>query len=396
MLYLDKFFFLKRYNSGTVVTTPLVNFLSFLFELSLIAYLYTIVQQFSSGNSISFGESLYYTVITMSTVGFGEITPTTGLERIFTIVFMVAYLNLRFLYTLTQVVKLIKVKYDLSNLGRWFNMNSNHVILYCDVKTIRKNNFSFLEKFISQKKISNMYSDSKILVINNNPNENSALIDLFSERKSDFPGVSFNNIRLNERDFFKKINIAEARRVYVLADEHDDRSDSDVFDFVYRVDKETDYNNGITAEVVNDDNRERIRKHGADVILRPNRSMPELLITATIAPGSGEMIEEIISRGNSSLERFNLELSDNFIWGELSHGLMMSEVGTLDAVIYPKGNNEITKANPKGKTVISGASGIIIQIHNMKSKSYSEIQSKINSIIRTVEHQGVTEGALTL
>ena len=66
----------------------------------------------------------------------------------------------------------------------------------------------------------------------------------------------------------------------------------------------------ISAELVNDNNRKRLASLGVNVILRPNRSMPEMLIACTIAPGSAEMIEEICSRGGDSIERFIITCDD--------------------------------------------------------------------------------------
>lgn len=150
------------------------------------------------------------------------------------------------------------------------------------------------------------------------------------------------------------------------------------------MDKETDYNNGITAEIVNDNNRERTRKHGADVILRPSRSNPELLITATIAKGSGTFIEEIQSRGNSSIERFSINREMEFKWAELSYELHLREIGTVDAAIVTEGNMETTKANPKGTTIITNCCAILIQIHDMRNKDYKLIQNEIDKALEKI------------
>ncbi len=254
----------------------------------------------------------------------------------------------------------------------------DHVIVYCNAASIERNNFLWLQRFAAEKKKSRRYKDTDILLVNSNQDANEKLINFFAERSASMPHIHFVNANLNEDGFFEKIRIDKAKRVYVLADEDDLSSDSDVFDIIYRIDKETTYNRGVTAELVNDNNRERIRQLGADVILRPNRSMPEMLITCTIAPGSAQMIEEISSRGGDSIERFEL-LGNNFKWAELLYHLSIQGIGTATAVIY---DDDKVDPNPAGDTVITNAKAILVLINAMNTKEYDKIQEKITNTLR--------------
>ncbi len=387
LMLLKRFAFFYYAFSQKMFHRPLINIALFLLEFCLISYGYVCLHNFLSPPdvSISFSKSMYFTVISATTVGYGDHYPIHTITQWYVILLMIIYLPFRFFYTAGVAGFLFKVYRDLKQIGRWFPMLYDHVIVYCNAKTIERNNFLWLERFVAEKKRSLKYKDKDILLVNGNQDANASVVQFFAEKGLSFKGVHFVNANLNEEDFFEKIRINNADRVYILADEQDISTDSDVFDLIYRIDKETDYNNGVTAELVNDRNRERIAKLGADVILRPNRSMPEMLITCTIAPGSAQMIEEISSRGGDSIERFSLPQGE-FVWGDLLYQLSMQGVGTATAVIYAAAmeQGEIVDPNPSGGTVVKNAKGLLVLVHEMRSKSYADLQTKIDAVIAAV------------
>ncbi len=384
LILLKKFGFFYYAFTRKMFRKPAMNILLFAVEFCLISYGYVYLHNMLSpvDEAITYSKSMYFTVISATTVGYGDHYPIHTITQWYVIFLMIIYLPFRFFYTAGVTGFLFKVYQDLKQIGRWFPMLYDHVIVYCNAKTIERNNFLWLERFVEENKRSLKYKDRDILLINGSQDSNENLMQFFAERGLGLKGVHFVNANLNEEGFFDKIRIDKAERVYVLADERDVSTDSDVFDFVYRVAEETSYDKGITAELVNDRNRERLAKLGANVILRPNRSMPEMLITCTIAPGSAQMLEEISSRGGDSIERFDL-LEGNYIWGDLLYELSMEGIGTATAVIFKDATSEhgeLVDSNPSGKVQIKNAKALLVLVHEMRTKSYADLQNKIDAI----------------
>ncbi len=358
---------------------PIFNILLFIVEFCLISYGYVLLHNALSPQdvAISYSKSMYFTVISATTVGYGDHFPIHTITQWYVILLMIIYLPFRFFYTAGVAGFLFKTYTELKQIGRWFPMLHDHVIVYCDADSIQRNKFLWFKRFVKEKRISAKYRNHDILLVNSNPAVNDKVNAFFAEYGSEFAGVSFVNANLNEKDFFENVRIKYAARVYVLANEDDPSSDSDVFDMVYRIAQETEYDKGISAELVYDSNRPRLAALGANVILRPNRSMPEMLVTCTIAPGSAQMLEEISSRGDDTIERFDLPCME-LIWGDLLYQLSMHNVGTATAIIF---DDETIDPNPSGTMHIKNAKGVLMLIHGMNTKSYEEVQAEINRVI---------------
>ncbi len=381
---LKKCGFLHYAFSKSMFRKPIINIILFIIEFCVISYGYVLLHNSLSpaDAGISYSKSMYFTVISATTVGYGDHFPIHTISQWYVILLMILYLPFRFFYTAGVTGFLFKTYQDLKIIGRWFPMLYDHVIVYCNAKTIEKNNYLWLKRFVHENRLSLKFKKNDILLVNDNQDANDSIIQFFSGNGDAFKGVRFVNANLNEEGFFEKIRIDHAEQVYVLADEQAASTDSEVFDFVYRIAHETSYTKGITAELVNNSNRERLVKLGVNVILRPNRSMPEMLITCTIAPGSAQMLEEIYSRGGDSIERFSI-LHEGFTWGELLYQLSMQNVGTATAIIYADADNaqaEFVDPNPKGATIVVNTKGILILIHEMRKKCYTSLQNTINTI----------------
>ncbi len=386
MKILDRLAFFKR-NEMSEYIAPTTDALLFMLQIVFIATGYLIVENglgvlMNSPVELvkMFLNSIYFVFTTITTVGYGDISPTNFLSKLFVIIFLFLFLQLRLVKILTNLAAAKIQINEFKRIGRLFKVKENTIIVQCDVATIKQDNFLFLRRFIKENRISTKFKHHPILIVNSNEDEAQTLNEAMIANHNFGENISHSNITINEEGYFDKIGIEKAAHVYVLGNQVDSDSDSKAFDFVYRVEKETDYTKGVTCEIVHDKNRKRCKELGANIIMRPNRSYPEMLVTATIAEGTAEVLEELSRRGDDTMEVFTIEKSD-FLWGNLLYRLSMDNIGTAVAVIY----DTHVDLNPMGYDVIKNPRKIIVMIHEMKDKSYEEMQQKVSKCIEETE-----------
>jgi Trk K+ transport system NAD-binding subunit len=117
-----------------------------------------------------------------------------------------------------------------------------------------------------------------------------------------------------------------------------------------------------------------VERAGVDVVMRPNRAYPGMIVAGTIGEGTVEVIEELLTRGKDSLEVFNVK-EESFLFGRALGNLSMAGIGTIVAVIYKDGHVD---PNPKGTDEIKDAKKIIIMVEDMTHKDYDQIQREVD------------------
>lgn len=380
-------FFKKEENQPYI--KPNADLLAFLIQVVMVATVFTFLENdfnvLKEKTLVEFlatlGESIYFVMTTATTVGYGDISPTTLLSQAFVVVFIFLYISARLLSILSGFVEAKNEIKEFKKIGRLFKTMNNQIIVYCDAETIKRDNFLFLKRFVRENKLSTKFKDNKILLVNHNEDANQMLNDAMIANHNFEDRVAHMNLNIDEEGFFERISIEEAKHVYILGNPDDTHSDSKVFDFAYRVEEETKYAKDVTAEVVNDSNRKRMIEIGVDVIMRPNRSYPEMLVTATIAPGTASVLEELSSRGDDTLEVFSVpETVTEFTWSDLLIQLSVGGVGTVIGVVYP----DSVDINPMGTDKIKGSIKVVMMIHEMRSKSYEAEQRKINAVFEKI------------
>jgi hypothetical protein len=375
---------------------PFVNSLSdllcFMIEVKILAFCYILIekgQDFKDKNASEFlnfyfQEGLYFVFTTITTVGYGDKSPSTSSGMAFVMFGL-------FLYGATRIITVIggfnHSKSEVRNMkdnGRLFEPKNDHVIVYCDARSIATNNFKWIERFVKEIKTSNRFRGKEILFVNHNEEISPRFNAYMTEHYFEQDRVSHYNTNIDEIGFFDKISIANADHVFIIANPDDTHSDSNALDFAIRIEEETPYDKHVTAEVVNDENRKRmVERAGVDVVIRPTRSYPCFLVSATIGKdGVREVIEELMSRGKDTLEVFDARKA-SFQWGELLYKGSMAGIGTVIAYVDENGNVD---PNPMGYDEIKDCHRVIFMIQNMGDKCYDVIQSEVDKILDEVKH----------
>jgi voltage-gated potassium channel len=124
------------------------------------------------------------------------------------------------------------------------------------------------------------------------------------------------------------VSIKDAAHVLIIAGhDTDPASDALTLDIMARM-HEQGFKGSTIIELVNDTNRPRALRMGADAIVRPARGYPEMLIRAMDAPGSEVILENFFDSEGAEITRVNLPAPANRIWGEILFDLGKNDVGT--------------------------------------------------------------------
>tara|TARA_Y100000588_G_scaffold210270_1_gene224327 strand:- start:151024 stop:152214 length:1191 start_codon:yes stop_codon:yes gene_type:complete len=385
MNLIQKIPILKPRERRPYITTA-AALVEFLIYISITSFVYLLIEKsnqdlFGQGIlgflKIYFEEGIYFSMTTATTVGYGDYSPTTIWGKVFVILFLFIFMSYKLVNLLTHFATGYSEVQELKKNGKLYKLMKNHLILYFDAKTVKQNDYRWIKEFKTELELSTRFRDNDILLVNSNSKENRDFNEFMALNYSDHDKVKHANVSLAEDGFFDKISIESAEHIFVLADPEDPTKDSITLDFAIRVEEETAYNKKVTAEVTKDEHRRRmVERAGVDVVMRPNRAYPGMIVSGTIGEGTVEVIEELLTRGKDSLEVFNVN-SKEFLFGKALGDISMEGIGTIVAIIYNDGRVD---PNPKGNANITDARKIIIMIENMNEKSYNGIQKSIDHI----------------
>ncbi len=284
--------------------------------------------------NIDFGQSVWLTLVTVSTVGYGDVSASTPEGQLATIIVILVgaimllpklagdYLEYR------GNIREQKIK------GKWrWNMTGHTVILNAPAT----NRTKYLKRLIMQFRAAEQYSDASIQIVT------SEFPDGLPASILNLKQVTHYHGRADDTESLLAANVSEAASIIVLAKrEADQSSDGRTFDILHRL-RELGVNGRILAECVDDDNRDRLLNAGADVVIRPMRAYPEMIVRAFVAPGSEQIIENMFSHRGDEYIRFDVDI-EKPRWADVICALATKDIGT--AIGYISKENGQLICNP--------------------------------------------------
>jgi voltage-gated potassium channel len=287
---------------------------------------------------LSLGDATWLTFTTATTVGYGDISATTTQGRLATI--LLIYLG--GIFILAKVVadyfdyRLEAREKKTKGYWRW-NMNDHIVILNIPSHSGER----YLQRLIKQFRASNHYADMPIYILTRQfPN---GLPDYITQLND---VVHYHGDPSNPPDL-ATVCVDKAREIIVLSkDENDESSDGRIFDILHRL-KELNVKASILAECVEDSNRKRLEDAGANIVIRPIRAYPEMIVRAFDAPGSERIIENMFNSEDDEYRRYDVEIN-NLTWCDVVTRLITHNVGIAVAYI-DRDTNEMVY-NPSATT----------------------------------------------
>ena len=303
-------------------------------------------------------QALWLTMTTMTTVGYGDYSAETLPGRLSTMLLV-------FLGGIWVAFQSAATYFDYRadqrermRLGRWRWNMKDHILL---VHTPFEDTKDYLVRLTQEFRASRRFSSRPILLFctcyeNGLPESLSSL------------GVVHRQGRAWDAAALEATGAAEANVVVVLAENDTDRgSDGRTLDIVVRL-RELGAKGRILAECVDDANRLRLKRFGADVVVRPLRGYPEMIVRALAAPGAEAILEDLFTSKGDECWRYDITVS-GWAWGELASTLVMRDIGTV--VAYRTTDGRIV-VNPAPQTVVE-ADKLFVLVREGNARPDAEI-----------------------
>lgn len=222
--------------------------------------------------SVSFVDAIYYATVTITTTGYGDITPVTPQARILNAVLVTP---MRILFLVLLVGTTLEV---LANEGRrilrdthWRNHMRNHVVVV-GYGTKGRSAVDTLQ--------SNGANPAQIVVIDPKP---SAVVD------ANLRGFAAIEGDATRRDVLRRAEIIKAREVIITLD----RDDSAIL--VTLTVRQLNPSAHVVVAVREDDNASLVRQSGANAVVTSSEAVGRLLGLSAVSPNLGTVIEDLLS-----------------------------------------------------------------------------------------------------
>jgi len=313
--------------------------------------------------SLSWGDALWLSVTTVTTVGYGDFSPSTWQGRLATTLCLYLF-AISILAQLAALFFEMRIKTREDKLkGNWiWDDMKNHLLI---LNTPDENTDTYLERLIGQIRATPKFEQLPLQILTRKypdglPHE------LTQHGIIHYHGAAQSMANL------EAVNLGEAKYIVILArDAGDSLSDSLSFDILSRI-EELGSTAMIAVECILDENRQRLIKAGADIVLRPIRAYPELLVRALANPGTEAVLENLFTHDESHLQRIDIHLQD-IRWKDVITVFLNNDLGIPMAYIDATG----VHSNPLADSLCSGTA-IIAMIRAGQAISADDIRRALN------------------
>jgi len=359
---LDRRWRQRRYNKYTRHYTPdfSVRLIKLIFLLLVLVLIDAAGMMFFEGQSL--GDALWMGLTTVTTVGYGDISPTTTGGRLITIIFLYAFGISILAHIVTEFIEHRLWVSAEKKYGRWrWNMKDH--ILIINTPTIDSDNY--LRKLLQQIRVTPALSEYPVQILTDKFKE--ALPKEIAEL-----GVVHFSGNAESSENLRAVNVSDASYIIVIASNYaDQQSDSLTFDVLDRI-QEIGSKAMVLAEAINDGNRKRLQRAGANIVVRPIRAYPGFLVRSLVAPGTEEVLEDFFTHDNAHMRRFDISFQDQ-CWQDLICQFVTSGTGIPMAYVI---NGEV-RCNPEPTQVCSG-DAIITLLNEGQTVTEQQVRACLN------------------
>lgn len=226
-------------------------------------------------NRVSLLDAIYYTTVTLSTTGYGDITPVSDQARLIN-AFIITPARIGFLVLLigTTLEVLASQGREQFRIARWRNRMHDHVVV---IGYGRKGR-SAVEVLTR-----NGRSRDEIVVVDPNP---TALDDAKYDKLAIVRGDA------TRRDSLRRAKVEDATQVIITTD----RDDTNVLSTLTV--RQLNPDAFIVAAVREEENVPLARQSGADSVVTSSDAVGRLLGLSSLSPNLGSVLEDLLSYGH--------------------------------------------------------------------------------------------------
>lgn len=262
-------------------------------------------------------DSIWVTVISMTTVGYGDISASTYGGKISTMI-LVGFGIFVLANLADHFISFRFDKRESKRNGEFIWNLKNHIVIANIPKNYTNEDIISMIKSLKEK-----FGKEKVFQI---------LTDRFSKEK--IPEVLFKEGNIvfynglpSKDSNLKAVNIAFASHVIILSLYDDNDPDGYTFDVIHRI-RDISANVNIIAQCQKEKNKERLEKAGANSVVRPVRAYPEIIShVAKNGKIVNEFIEDIMSKEGDDLSIINLNFRVGRKWKDVVKKLMSENIG---------------------------------------------------------------------
>ena len=305
-----------------------------------------------------FGDALWLSLTSVTTVGYGDYSAQTNLGRIITVILLyVIGIAILAQSASTYFEYRFESRYNILKGNCKWKMKNHIVFVNCPKETAEDFFYNAIkglrESCVDMAKL-------PVAIISDSFKDGipSALQKL---------DVVYINHGYLSKEAIEASSLLDAKIVIVLSrNRFDPNSDSINFEITDRL-RSFGYKERIIVEVTKDENRQRIIRAGANSVVRPIRTYPEMLTRSILAPGSEKVIETIFNSKGEECIRYDIKVKMK--WIDIITKLAKQDIGLPVAYEDPQG--EIIN-NPSSKKIID-SKAIFVLVTSGKAKKSSEI-----------------------
>jgi voltage-gated potassium channel len=308
-------------------------------------------------------QAIWLTMTTMTTVGYGDLSAETALGRLSTM--LLVFLGGIWLAFQTAATwfDFRADRRDRMRRGRWrWNMKEHILILNVPAQ----NAADYLERLVGEFHASTRFAGKPIQLVCRCFPE--GLPDELSEA-----GVVHSDGEPWDQEVLVRAGAPEAEQIVVLAlSDTDPGTDGRTLDIVDRV-RGLGARARVLAECVDDANRPRLRRFGADTVVRPLRAYPEMIVRALAAPGSEQILEDLFTSQRDECWRYDVRIR-GVPWSEIVATLVREDIGV--PIAYRAAGEDRIGVNPPPQSEID-ADKLFVLVREGNARPDSEIEALI-------------------
>lgn len=279
-------------------------------------------------------ESIWFTMVSVTTVGYGGFIPESVAGKVTTMVFIFSVGIWLLAHTVSLIVEYTTERTKQKRLGNWnWKMKDAIVLMGAPSRGAEV----FLKNLLEQIRATDQLSHKDVVIVSAN------FPDGLPDSVTDLGAVLINHNR-DDKALYEKAVIKGAALFYFLAsDEVNNVSNSVTFNALSLLAHSDAKPEQVIAETTKECDRERFRSMGANAVIRPIRAYPEMAVRAMVDEKNAAFIENMFSAKGDEPQIFDIRFSGK--WSTLALKCINSDLG--NPVGYINVNGELI-SNPKG------------------------------------------------